>query len=221
MGEPIINIVIPTTGHRPEFVNRAVNQMHKQTLSFDNLYVVTSEFGLTGNYKTGFDKCTSGVMFCIEDDDYYTPEYIEKMMYMWEIAGQPELFGLSKTVYYHIFSDRYIINDHPKHSSMMSTILNVDKLRGKIQWPHPKLNFLDLMLWRQKMYSKASVDPGDFINIGIKHGIGPTGGGGHFPDWPGYNRQDVNKEFLRQYVDEYSIRFYRKMKKLYHIEPQI
>ena len=62
-------------------------------------------------------------IFIIEDDDYYRPQYIEKMMTRLEgfqVAGEVD------TIYYNVYFRRYFSNQNMKHASLFQVAFRPD-----------------------------------------------------------------------------------------------
>jgi hypothetical protein len=100
--------------------------------------------------------------------------------------------------------------DHPGRSSMFCTSLHIKENINKVwTWPLDSERFLDLWIWRKwNTHSKNTVDFTDKIyTIGIKHGIGLTGGGGHDTSSNFYT-DTYDSEWLKSHIDDYSYNFY-------------
>jgi len=54
-------------------------------------------------------------IFIVEDDDYYRPEYLEKMMSKFEGFN---VIGEVNTIYYNVYWRKYVANGNMKHSSL-------------------------------------------------------------------------------------------------------
>lgn len=209
-----ITVVIPTTGEREYFVTQALRLIKAQTMQPDEVIIVRRDQGITANYKQGFNQCGSGLMICWEDDDWYHPEYIATMYKMWDTHHRPTLFGWNRTVYYNIVSNWYSTFPHPNRASTMGTMINVDILKGVIDWSKMHPVYIDTTLWKLPV-KKVAIDPGRVLSIGIKHGFTKTGGGGHKPNWAGFEVKDavLGRKFLKEHVDAESYKFYTKLGK--------
>lgn len=217
-----IGVLIPTRGDRPKFLQFALEQLSRQTKQPDEIEIVNDppkntnppKPDVTYRYRIGCDRLKKkgcDIIFCWEDDDYYTPTYIEKMLAMYIDNGRPEIFGLNQTVYYNIYEQEqlnFVRLDHHTHSSMMSTVINVKAL-DKIKWGDDNYSFVDMILWAQLKGKCVSLP--NPICIGIKHGTGMCGGGGHVKNWRGFNEHDKNFIWLSSIADPIAINFYRTM----------
>ena len=183
-----IHAVIPTRGDRPDFVKFAVQQMESQTVKPDFINVVdyppeSDAVDLASRFKCGIQKSLemgADLIFFIEDDDFYRPEYIETMLNLWTGAEKPDLFGLDVTIYYHLGLKMSGSVKHPGRASMYNTMITKDF--DLSVWPDENPNlYLDIKIWKNSG-SKKAVTPKDTLCLGIKHGHGKCGGSMHAPD---------------------------------------
>lgn len=200
-------VIIPTRGDRNKFLDHALRMINRQTIMPQDVIIIDHEpkgegKDLTERYRIGYERAKMyDVVICWEDDDYYYPTYIERILKLWEQNTDLELIGSLSTTYYHIFDKKYRVIPTKNHSSMMNT-----SIRGglDIDWPSDDTVFLDIKLWA-KMKGKL-FDIGDLMT-GIKHGIGLCGGIGH--NGKICNIDDSNGNYLRGLVDSQSFEFYR------------
>jgi len=210
VNKPLLNIhaIIPTRGDRKEFVEFAVRQMENQTLSPNKISVIdypptSTKVDLASRFKYGIIQALADgadIIFFIEDDDFYRQEYIETMTQMWLGAGQPSLFGLDTTIYYHLGLKMAGWVKHLGRASMYSTMISKDF--DISVWPNDPERFVDLKIWKQTKDKKAA-PPIDMICLGIKHGHGKCGGSMHDPDkfmrmFRQHNLPDYNLDYLKQ-----------------------
>jgi len=194
-----IGCLTPTRGDRQKFIEQAKKLMSEQTLQPDVWEIVddkplNNEVDITYRFRIGFERLKAkgvDVVIIIEDDDYICPKYIETMVNAWVQRGKPDIFGLNNTIYYNVITNKYTFLKHDGRSSMMSTVLNIN---AKIEWGQDNYAYTDMVIWKQ--LKGVAVDLG-FLNMGIKHGIGMCGGGGHQLDWARYDKSDNDKSFLR------------------------
>jgi hypothetical protein len=147
----VIGVVIPTRGDRATFLNQALCLLAKQTLQPHHLDIVdhratSHDIDTAARYKKGFERLFKkgcDVVLCWEDDDYYSPTYIQLMINNWMIYGMPDLFGIGSTVYYHVKSQRYLEMYHPKKSSMYCTMVTKKVLDLDLQLSNQYLDGLD------------------------------------------------------------------------------
>lgn len=142
-----------------------------------------------------------------ENDDFYHPTYLETMVEHWLMEGKPDIFGTNYTIYYHIKLRKYYRMDHHTRASAMNTLL---KPGLNINWPVDHEPFTDLWLWRQMKGNTFT--PSKHISIGIKHGVGLTGGKSHVDRFDRYDpprgTDDADLKFLKENMDAESFEFY-------------
>jgi hypothetical protein len=144
-----------------------------------------------------------------EDDDYYSPKYLETMVEHWLIKDKPDIFGTEYTIYYHIRLRKYFTMTHKTRASAMNTLL---KPGLKINWPVDHEPFTDLFLWTMSRLQGKTFNPGRHISIGIKHGVGLMGGKTHVDRFERYEpprgTSDLDFKFLKENMDAESFEFY-------------
>lgn len=215
-----IGVLIPTRGDRPEFIAQCKRMIHNQTLQPDHVFFINfppkgTDKDITYRYRVGYQKAKEmNIDFLVfwEDDDWYHPTYIEHMFNKWQANKRPLLFGLEETYYYHIGIDKCHYDNHPRRASAFSTCIGVKS--GNLTWPLDNYAFTDLHLWKAHSSSAISEknETDKPIAIGIKHGIGVTGGAGHNPRFK-WNT-DKGIDWLRSCIDEDSFNFYQSIKHL-------
>jgi len=221
-----IAVITPDRRDRPAFIDKYYIMMVGQTIHVDRIYLkntkpTSNEPDITKRYRESYEwlseKNKYNVFFFIENDDYYSPSYIEEMLKAWEQAGKPDLFGTSFTTYYHIGLRKYFTFNHPERSSMMNTMI---KPNLKINWPPDNEVFTDMFLWtKDECFSgtKAVWTPPIGLSIGIKHGVGLCGGRQHTTGLHRYTingglgneesggRDDMDLKWLSSHVKEAEI----------------
>lgn len=209
-----IGVLIPTRGDRPEFLQNCFRMLKAQTVQPYIIHVVdeapqNDDCDITYRYKKGYEFLSNNleldVIAFIEDDDYYAPDYLEYMSAQWVANGKPDLLGCDYTIYYNVLIRKYFFFNHADRSSAMNT------------WIKPGLNFpwcpdsepyTDLHLWR--VLKGTIIHPSHHICIGIKHGVGKTGGFMHVDRFQRYTNEDNG--FLQQNTDSESFNFYNSFK---------
>lgn len=201
-----IGVLIPTRGDRPRFIAHAKKMLLRQTRLPDFIEIVDDEaedkskIDITWRYRIGCERLFAkgaDVVICWEDDDWYHRRYIELMVSGWWKAGKPTMFGINKTLYYNIHTQKYLEIPTGNRASMMSTLLGRDIF--KLEWPGDNEPYLDWQLWRQRNGTVSEVRA-TWLAVGIKHGTGLCGGAGHDPNWKRYNGHDNNYEMLRKII---------------------
>ncbi len=214
-----VAVVVPTRGDRQEFLNHCKRQIHRQTYCPDEVIFVDHEparrdqVDLTGRYRMGISRARQkGCEFIVfwEDDDWYDEKYLEWMISSWKNNGRPEVFGIETSFYFNLRSMQGARFDHPGRSSMFCTCLHIgeNKWNG-LSWPHDGERFLDLWIWRKWQLTKCAIPVNDKLyTVGIKHGVGLTGGGGHNTNAHFYTNE-YDKEWLKKKIDPFSYQFYQ------------
>lgn len=217
-----VAIVVPTRGDRPDFLDHCKRMIHRQTYSPDEVIFVDYEpkkrniVDLTARYRKGIDiarKRGCNLIFFWEDDDWYDENYLEWMIVNWKNSDKPEVFGINVSYYFNLLSMRGTMFDHLGRSSMFCTALHIHENKwNSLEWPHDEERFLDLWMWRKwtKLARTAVPFPMDKIyTVGIKHGTGMLGGGGHEVSSNIYLDSKYDKNWLERVVDPQSFEFYK------------
>lgn len=228
-----IACIIPDRSDRPQFLEQCRKMLLNQTVKVDHVelvnYAANSEKpDITERYRIGYERISKlgdfDVIFFIENDDYYSPTYIEIMLGAWNDAGNPDLFGTSYTYYYHIGLQSYFMMNHPERASAMNTMIKPNLL---INWPNDNEVYTDLHLWMHDHVLsgiKKTFTPNKIISIGIKHGVGLCGGRHHKDRLNRYKMRgglgneiangfdDVDTVWLRMNTDVESFEFYEEWK---------
>ena len=111
-----LGVLIPTRGDREKFLNHAKFLLSKQTIKPDEINIVDfkpsdNEKDITKRYRIGCEqlfnekKCDLVVFW--EDDDWYSPKYLETIKNNWIESENPQIIGIGKTIYYHILTKKY------------------------------------------------------------------------------------------------------------------
>lgn len=208
-----VGVIIPDRRDRPELLDHCIKMIKTQTRKADIVNVInfvpTSNVpDLTKRVRLGFEWAKENGCDCVlimENDDYYSENYIESMVKGWIENDKPEIFGTDYTYYYHIFKRKFNKLVHPNRASLMNTLISCDAL---IKFPNDSEVYLDMVLWEQ--LKGKTFTPKEPIAIGIKHGIGLCGGNGH--DKMVYKNEDFSLDFLNRHVDEESFYFYLSLK---------
>lgn len=213
-----IALLIPTRNDRPGFLENCKRLIKNQTIQPDHIEIVDFEplsgaCDITPRYRFGYEKLSKmgfDVIFLIEDDDFYAPNYIETMLYEWEKADKPDIFGTTYTIYYNIRVWGQFTMHHHQRSSAMSTLI---KPNLNIVWPLNNDPYTDVALYNQLDYKLFT--PKELICIGIKHGVGLCGGQTHTEGLERYTSNtgipDPNKEWLKNNIDQESFKFYQSI----------
>ena len=211
-----IGIIIPDRGDRPELLKNCIRMMKNQTVQPIEICVVDDppkdpkKIDITYRYRIGYDRLRNKNLDCIlliENDDWYHPKYIERMVEKWVELDKPDLCGHQYTIYYHIAIRAWLKLDHFRRASAMNTLIKPDL---NFDWCVDYEPYTDIYLWMKSELKGITWMPLTHLCIGIKHGIGNCGGAFHTTYLKRYKFQDPNFEFLKQHMDFESFDFYTK-----------
>ncbi len=206
-----IGIIIPTRNNRKELLQNCLRLIDNQTIKPSHIELVddapiSEKCDITWRYKLGYERLRGmglDVIFLMEDDDYYSPTYLETMVNAWVKNGKPNLIGTDYTIYYHIGLFAWFTFYHGSRSSAMSTGIKPDL---EFNWCVDHEPFTDIYLW--KTLHGIIFKPEKNICLGIKHGTTMTGGKSHIDNFHRYINKDQQKTFLKTNTDEESFNFY-------------
>jgi hypothetical protein len=211
-----VGLVTPTCSpERKPFLDFLDTQIAKQTRQPDEWIMVdypndSGKPDLTKRYKEGiqqaFDKGCDFVLF-IEDDDYYPPTYIEDMVEGWQQAGFPSVFGVDESIYYHIGSKKFHFFKEKAHCSAFCTGVARDVVTNVCQ---DTVIFFDMRLWKHNESSAKIKLPIGRKPIGIKHGLGASGGSFHSVHR--FRQSNDDTVTIKDYVDADALDFYENIK---------
>lgn len=112
-------------------------------------------------------------IFIIEDDDYYRPQYLERMML--SLPGF-QATGERYTIYYNVYFRTFFTNPNTGHSSLFQTAFSTEVLPIFESCYGQK--FIDMNFWSR--LTKVNLFNGANLSIGIKGMPGRYGiGAGH------------------------------------------
>jgi glycosyltransferase involved in cell wall biosynthesis len=204
-----VAVLIPTRNDRPGFLDNCLRMIEAQTLQPFHIEVMdyapeSEKCDITQRYRRGYEKLKGfdyDVIAFMEDDDFYSPEYLEVMVSEWQKRDRPDIFGTAYTIYYHLKLGAHFTMYHQDRASAMNTLIKPDL---EITWPVDHEPFTDMHLWTN--IHGVCIDPGKIISVGMKHGIGKCGGGSHVDRLRRYTNKDDG--FLKNTLDEESYKFY-------------
>lgn len=159
------------------------------------------------NLRRVLNRVSSGRVLIIEDDDYYSPEYVSTMM-RW--LDKADLVGEVGAKYYFVDGCRYRVFTEHEHASLCRTGFSarvlplVQKLVKSDDWR------LDLRLWREwsgSRYLRRDVKNGRAISVSMK-GMPGRAGVTHKPAASWDLSEDGKREKLREWMGE-DHRYYR------------
>lgn len=211
-----LGVIIPDRGDRPELMENCLRMIKGQTFPPHqilqiNYHPESDQCDITQRYRRGYDAMRGqdlDIIAFIENDDWYHAKYFEYMVRKWEENGKPDLFGNNYTIYYHLKLRRYFKFQHIQRASAMNTFIKPDLT---LTWPRDHDPYTDQWLWvTQNIKSKISIEPEFIVSVGMKHGIGKTGGAFHNHEDPREIRRYINEDrgFLQNTLDKDSYDFY-------------
>lgn len=211
-----IAVLIPDRSDRPEFLKNCLRMLSAQTRQADLIVIMdylpeSDRCDITQRYRRGYElisKMPVDVIAFIENDDWYSPKYLETMEIEWEKAGRPDLFGTDYTYYFHLGLRKYFKFDHAERASAMNTLI---KNGLTFNWCVDNEPYTDIHLWEMLSKQKKILTAGTFhpdkpISMGIKHGTGKSGGEMHTTMLNMYTNKDSG--FLQSILDSTSFDFY-------------
>jgi hypothetical protein len=207
----VIGVLIPDRRDRKDFLNHCILMVGNQTVYPDFIELVNYEplsasVDLTQRVKYGFEILKTKGCDCVlimENDDYYSKDYIKTLSENWENSGRPDIFGTDQTIYYHLGQRKYNVLKHSGRASLMNTLISCEAV---FKFPADDLVYLDIYLW-QNLKGKT-FKPYNFLSLGIKHGVGLCGGNGH--NSMNYKNDDKDLIFLKC-IERESFNFYFKI----------
>lgn len=219
-----LGIIIPTRGDRKRFLNNCLSQISRQSIynipDFPDPLILVVDFepkpeviDITKRYRLGYETFKNkglDLIAFIEDDECYSPIYLEFMIRSWIESGKTDLFGTTYTFYLHLRLMRYFTMNHVQRSSMMNTFIRPDL---NFEWCPDETAYTDMHLWDNcKQLSRALITPDPPIAIGIKHGEGMCGGFAHTNGMDNYTgpRGHEDGGLLRSVCDDESFEFFSR-----------
>lgn len=203
-----IGIIIPTRNDRPHFLRNCLRMIDAQTVQPEIVELISEPPVLNGcditwRYRKGYERLRNkglDAIFLMEDDDWYSPDYIEIMLKEWEGNSRCDIFGTRYTIYYHILYHQHFTMYHQDRASAMNTLIKPDL---HFLWCDDSDPYTDMHLWQAlKGYTFV---PEKIISIGIKHGVGLTGGHTHTNKLHRYKEKNIK---LSEVMDKESCEFY-------------
>jgi hypothetical protein len=201
-----VGIIIPDRGDRPEMLKNCLRMIKRQTLQPEIIELVNDPpenhlYDITKRYRIGYDRLRNkglDVIAFMENDDWYSPDYLQTMVNYWEKSNKPDLLGLDHTIYYHIRIRAYFTMDHDSRSSAMNTLIKPDM---DFPWCVDHEPYTDLYLWLKSKLKGVIVTPEKEICMGIKHGVGMTGGKSHRDRLHQFKFKDKDLSFLQRITE--------------------
>jgi hypothetical protein len=150
------------------------------------------------NMDAAFNRIKGEYIFVIEDDDWYSFEYLEMMQ---DLLKDYSVCGEGNAKYYHVGNRTYLENGNTKHVSLCQTGLRKGALPLLYKAIHSGELYIDIKLWgmaAESHVSRAVVHDAGLV-VGIK---GMPGRGGIGLGHKQKGMFDVNGEKLKSWVGE-------------------
>jgi hypothetical protein len=204
-----VGVIVPDRGDRKDFKQHCYWLLLQQTFKGFSIYSpdFRAEDGvpdLTKRVRAAYEMASqyNDVVCIMENDDWYSKDYLSIMIAAYKRAEKPEIFGISETHYYNLRFNKWLRWTHPRRASLFCTMLRTGL---NIDWPTDGYLPLDMYLW--KRLQGRTFAPDNVIALGMKHGEGLCGGKGHEAENM-YTDADPDRSFLKETVDEESYNFY-------------
>ncbi len=210
MNDSYVVCLVPTRGDRPTMLSACLEMMRQQTLLPREVMIINqppldpSKKDITWRYRTGLELAqerhpNAELILFIEDDDWYSPSYVEIFYDAWKNAGRPEIFGVGETYYYHMGSRLIYHEIHQKRASAFCMGVSL-KILERMKWPNDDYSFVDIEMWSQLSGNTFMVSPP--IAIGMKgHREGNFfGGAGHNDNLRGYDKEDKDLAWISSMI---------------------
>lgn len=206
-------VLIPDRNDRPLFLQNCKRMLDAQTLKPDHIEIINDDpildvCDITYRYRIGYGRLRNkgfDLIALMENDDWYSPEYLSTMIHNWITHDRPAMLGTSYTIYYHIKIFAHFTFEHHSRSSAMSTMIVPDL---NFKWCEDSQPYTDMWLWNNVPGKRIIFTPQKHICMGIKHGEGLCGGQGHKDRLERYAHKDDSKIFLKTHLDTESFNFY-------------
>jgi hypothetical protein len=207
-----IGVIIPDRGDRPGLLKNCERMILSQSLMPTYICIVNftpsdDKCDITKRYKYGYNKLRNkglDLIAFIENDDWYSPDYLKFMAGKWLEFNKPDLLGTKETIYYHIKLKKWFKMYHNFRASAMNTLIRPDM---DFEWCPDHEAFTDIFLWN-KLENRKLFHAPELHSIGIKHGIGKCGAKCHTDKLNRFIFDDPNFDFLKSNIDKESFIFY-------------
>lgn len=148
-----------------------------------------------GNLRAGLEACDGEFIFIIEDDDWYHPAHIERLLVP---LMEFDLVGESHAKYYHVGQRKFRQLHNANHASLCQTAFHRSLIPTVLR--HLDTAFVDLKLWANT--ASRFLHPESITCVGLKGQVGRMGIGiGHRPRGPRWC-DDLDGSVLREWIGE-------------------
>lgn len=157
--------------------------------------------------RDNFNNKDIEAVFIIEDDDYYRPDYLERMMINFKSY---HLIGERNTIYYNVVHRRYITNANIIHASLFQTAFKIEVL--PIFESCYSAKFIDCVFW-SKVRNNYLFYEND-LAIGMK-GMSGRGGIGAGHSRAMNMKDDSSLQYLQKLIGTEDAKYYEEYYILY------
>jgi len=157
------------------------------------------------NLLLGLEKVKNDILFFIEDDDWYSPNFIQSIIDFLLKIKNTHIIGEADSLNYNIRTNQYFLHKMRNMTSLYKTCITreaypfLKKLLLYYYENNTKLInnnfFIDRMLWKSNdsnTFNKYLINNNN-LAIGIKNMPGRKGACGHLNDYSKYNKY-INSE---------------------------
>ncbi len=221
-----VGVVVPTRNDRPEFLKACREMIKYQTTKPDGVYIIDCK--PKTEYNDQRERVAEGVekakkdgmthIIIMEDDDYYSPNYIKKVLSMW--TDEHIVGGYYYNIYHLKDRERVVCHMDMSHGNISQvcplhstsfTVAFWDNFIGSGLMGAEKSLDLEMWTWAKKTKAKIKLIFDPDLVISIKHGMGKTGGGNHAGIKKGCGVPDPDMEYLSKLVDPKIIKTYKRI----------
>lgn len=163
---------------------------------------------------TELNQVSGDIIAIIEDDDWYHPEYLEKMIGALQETSN-DMVGEARAIYYTLPQKHWRRFPNKAHSSLCSTVFRKNLLeifRATIRYCQKfHKPWIDMEFWEiaGKLYNSSLFSESKYV-LGIKGLPGRKGiGMGHDGVSGNMWNFDVDLKFLRNYIGEKDLELYK------------
>ncbi len=220
-----VGVIVPTRGDRPGFLKACKEMIKYQTTQPDKVYIVDRKPTTKGNdqrdriiegiEKAKKDKVTHVII--MEDDDYYPPTYIEKVLSAW---GDEHLVGgyyyniyhlkdKERTMYHIDMNLGTGVKGSPLHSTSFTMAFWDSFYEAGMINTKQSLD-LEIWAWGKQINTKIKLIHDPDLVVSLKHGNGKVAGGNHSGIKEGYGVPDFNMEYFTRMVDPKILKMYKQ-----------
>ncbi|MCC7422015.1 MAG: glycosyltransferase family 2 protein [Planctomycetaceae bacterium] len=161
------------------------------------------------NWRAGLGEVDpTGITLFIEDDDWYSPEYIDRMV---ELLAEATIAGESRARFYNVRRRMWLVHPNRSHASLCQTGIRGEEMHDRVLHilKHDRrIESLDGRLWKRASVPERAklLRPASTMLVGIKGMPGRSGlGVGHASETQlaseGYAK-DPSLDKLREWVGD-------------------